>query len=274
MLIQSQFSCGEDPCHITINSEYNCAYVTNYASGHFAVAKIKENGSLGSGLYIESYDVGSGVNQERQEQSHPHGTCFKGKYVYVVDLGADKIWHYQHGNGTEFNTGSPAFTDTPPGSGPRHMVFHPTYDAVFLLTELSNEVLVYKFNKSNGSLEMIESYKFLSNDQEGENYGAEIAVHPNGKFLYLSNRVNGALVSFRINSNMKLEKIECFETLGTWPRHFGIDPSGKVLLCADQFKDLIEVLAIDEQSGKLERIQTVDCKNSPSCVIFKSLPST
>lgn len=274
MLIQSQFSCGEDPCHITINSEYNCAYVTNYASGHFAVAKIKENGSLGSGLYIESYDVGSGVNQERQEQSHPHGTCFKGKYVYVVDLGADKIWHYQHGNGTEFNTGSPAFTDTPPGSGPRHMVFHPTYDAAFLLTELSNEVLVYKFNKSNGSLEMIESYKFLSNDQEGENYGAEIAVHPNGKFLYLSNRVNGALVSFRINSNMKLEKIECFETLGTWPRHFGIDPSGKVLLCADQFKDLIEVLAIDEQSGKLERIQTVDCKNSPSCVIFKSLPST
>ena len=221
-------------------------------------------------MYIESFDVGSGVDPERQEASHPHGSCFKDEFVYVSDLGADKIWHYQHGNGNDFLTGNPASTDTPPGAGPRHMVFHPQYDLAYLLTELSCEVIVYKFDKSNGSLTQIASYNYVSTHQEGQNYGAEIAVHPNGKFLYLSNRGNGSITSYHIvDASGKLDKIECFDTLGTWPRHFGIHPSGKLILCADQFKDLIEVLVIDSQSGKLERIQTVDCKNQPSCVVFK-----
>jgi len=271
--IQEQFSSGEDPTHLILNMERSCAYISNYSSGHFAVTKIKENGLLGSCAYIESYDSGSGVVVERQKESHPHGACFKGKFVYCVDLGADCVFHYEHGNGYEFNSPKAERTPTGPGSGPRHMVFHPRHKIAYLITELTNEIIIFKQNESNGSLAEVSRQNFLTSDliEDGvTNYGSEIMVHPNGKYLYLSNRGNGALISYEISTEGdQLKRIETTRLVGTWPRHFNIHPSGKALLCADQFKNLIEVFYIDDYTGKLRKVQEVDCKNSPSCVIFK-----
>ena len=237
----------------------------------FSVTKIDGDGYLGEDLYVKRYDVtGSRVDAERQKSSHPHGAYFKGRFVYVVDLGCDKIWHYEHGESATFGPASPPFTITPPGSGPRHMAFHPVYNLAFLLTELSKELIVYSFNEKNGVLSFLSSHSYLSEKHDGKNYGGEIIAHPNGKFLYLSNRGNGYLISYKIlGEDGKLEKIEAVSLLGTWPRHFNIHPSGKFLLCADQFRNLIEVFSINEASGKLTRIEKVTCKNKPSCIMFQ-----
>lgn len=271
--IQEQFSSGQGPCHLSVNSEKGCLYIANYESGHFAVAKLKKDGTLGSGMFIESYEMGSNAVPDRQAESHPHCVCFRGNFVYVVDLGGDKIYHYKHGDGQDFGPSAPEFTEAPRGSGPRHMTFHPTYNLAFLITELSNEIITYKFDSSNGVLTKSKSYEFLNDDlKDGgrvKNYGAGIMVHPNGKFLYLSNRGNGALISFRIlDEEGSLESIEVVRLTGTWPRHFNIHSSGKALLCADQFKEEIDVFSIDEDSGKLTKIRTVECKNKPSCIVF------
>lgn len=255
-----------------MNNEKGCVYIANYESGHFAVAKLKKDGTLGSGMFIESYDVGSNGIPERQSESHPHGICKRGDFVYVVDLGGDRIYHYKHSTGADFNACHPEFTETPSGSGPRHMVFHPTYDLAFLITELTNEIISYKFNKSDGSLSKHSSYGFITEELTKNNvvnYGAEIMVHPNGKFLYISNRGNGALISYHIlNDEGDLEFIEVVHLKGTWPRHFNIHRSGSVLLCADQFNEEIDVFSIDQRSGKLNKVNTVVCKNKPSCIIF------
>jgi len=152
-----QYSSGEDPTHIKIDTDYNCIYVSNYGSGHFSVTKLKDTGFFGGGLYIESYDVGSGVDPKRQDSAHPHGTCTKGRFVYVTDLGSDKIWHYEHGPRSGLSPANPESTGTPPGSGPRHMVVHDRYNIAFVLTELSNEIIVYSINENNGSLSQLRS---------------------------------------------------------------------------------------------------------------------
>lgn len=247
--------------------------MTNYESGHFAIAKLQQDGMLGSGMFIESYDYGSNAIPDRQAEPHPHGVCFRANFVYVVDLGGDRIYHYKHGEGQDFSAGIREFTKAPRGSGPRHMVFHPMYDLAFLITELSNEIIAYKFDNINGVLSKTSTHEFLTDSlKEGDvkNYGAEIMVHPNGRFLYVSSRGNGALISFRIlDEQGGLERIEVVRLDGTWPRHFNIHSSGKVLLCADQFKEELYVFSIDDQSGKLTKVRTVECKNKPSCIIFK-----
>lgn len=267
--VMSSFSSGQDPCHINVNHSRGCVYISNYASGHFAVLKLKDRRPAG-GMYIESYDRGSGVNKERQQTSHPHGAYFYDQFVYVTDLGADKIWHYKHNEG-EFDTASPAFTNTPPGSGPRHMAIFEKEKLAFLLTELTCEVIVYRIDETTGALTQLSSYKYLPESATGENYGAEIYIHPNKKFLYLSNRVNGMILVYEIRDTEKgvLEHVQNFETVGTWPRHFNIHSCGKILLCADQFKETIEVVSIHTDTGKLERLQTVECKNKPACIAFK-----
>jgi len=269
--IISNYSSGLDPCHISVNPSLKCAYIANYSSGHFVVIKLKDWRPCGS-LYIENYDEGSGVNKERQEASHPHSAFNNGKYIYVVDLGGDKIWHYQHddANTNMISESETTFTQTPPGSGPRHLAF--TGQLAFLITELSNELIVYQVNKENGSLKHLSAYKFLENEYEGKNYGAGIIAHPNGRFVYISNRVNGCIIVYEIkdSENGILEKIQCFPLEGTWPRHFNIHKSGRILLCADQFKEHIEVLSIDGNTGLLNRIQIVACSNKPSCVAFAS----
>jgi len=271
--VQEQFSSGEDPTHLVLNMERQCAYLSNYSSGHFAVSKVKDTGMLGSGIYIESFDTGSGVVADRQKQSHPHGACFRGNFVYCVDLGADRIYHYEHGSAFEFYSSKQEYTCTPPGSGPRHMVFHPKHDIAFVITELSNEILIYKWNPDNGHLSEFAKEHFITDDMKvdgKDNYGSEIMVHPNGRFLYLSNRGYGSIVCYEIaSSDGNLKRIETTRLVGTWPRHFNIHASGKVLLCADQFKNLIELFFIDDSTGKLSKIQEIECKNSPSCIVFK-----
>ena len=126
------------------------------------------------------------------------------------------------------------------------------------------------YTQETGDLKCVSSYPFITDGSTGENFGSEIAIHPNGEFLYLTNRVHGAIISFRIlDSTGNLERIEYYPTAGTWPRHFAIHPSGKIILCADQFKNIVEVIAVDSATGKLKQIEIVECKNQPSCIAFK-----
>ncbi|XP_065672474.1 6-phosphogluconolactonase isoform X2 [Hydra vulgaris] len=272
--VQEHCSGGLSPCHLAYSHDKNCIYVANYASGHFAVFEVDKDGSLGSSLYNKYFDTGSGCNTERQASSHPHGVYIKDNYVYVVDLGADRIWCFNHEN--ESLSLSPLCILAPSGSGPRHMVFHKIYSLAFVLTELSNEILVYSYASETGNLKLISSYPFISDASQNdngdleENFGSEILIHPNGEFLYISNRVHGAIISYKIlDSEGSLKKIQHYFTAGTWPRHFAIHPSGKVILCADQFKDIVEVIAVNASTGMLEKIEIVECKNQPSCIVFK-----
>jgi 6-phosphogluconolactonase len=203
-----------------------------------------------------------------------HSTVFSPdyKYLFVSDLGMDKIMIYS------FNAGSgkvtPAlspFMLTSPGSGPRHFTFHPNGKYAYLVEELSATVSAYTYK--DGKLTFIQRIAALPADFTGAKGAADIHVSPDGKFLYASNRgESNTLAIFSIdNATGKLTAKGYQSTMGQTPRNFNFDPSGNFILAANQNSDNVVIFKVDKKTGKLtdtgKRIEV----GKPVCVKWAKL---
>ena len=122
--------------HLLVDKEQGRAYAANYGGSTFSVLKLKDDGNLG---YVESvFGYGEGC----RDASHPHQTVSKDDWVWVIDLGCDMVWHYMV---TDSGLEQTDQTSIRAGAGPRHAVFHPTKDLMFLLCELQSYVQVYRY---------------------------------------------------------------------------------------------------------------------------------
>jgi 6-phosphogluconolactonase len=264
-------SGGAHPCYVTIDSEGKFIFAANYSGGNICVLPINKDGSLSIASDIANHS-GSSVNKKRQNAPHAHSVYVDpyNKYIYAVDLGIDKIniYKFDSDNGRLLSN-EPAFFKADPGSGPRHMAFHPTNKFAYVINELDNKIIALKITPENGGLNKIESYPTLPSDFIGTSYCADIHIHPNGKFLYGSNRGHNSIVIFKINEKSgKLTTVGHKSTMGDWPRNFTIDPSGKFLLVANQKSNNIVVFRIDCQSGMLEGTKSAAEISSPVCLKF------
>jgi len=272
--VETKTTLGWGPAHVKVDEENKFIYVANYGGGSFTAFKLNADFSIGSVMLNDVYGRGSGADPEgRQAASHAHGSSVFGRHVYVVDLGSDKIFHYEvRSPGEVIVKGTPAFTATPPASGPRHMAIHKQKGLAFVIFELKNLLQTYRINAATGALTHLGDTALLPNDVYNEpgvkNYGAEIAVHPNGRFLYCSNRGHGAVVVFAIAENGGLTRTQLYSLEGTWPRHFLIHPGGRHLLVAEQFKNRIQVLTVDPSNGHLTKGATIGTENAPTVLAF------
>jgi len=272
--IEAKRTFGWGPAHVAVDEENKFIYVANYGGGSFTAFKLNADSSIGSVMLNDVYGQGSGADPEgRQAASHAHGTSVFGRHVYVVDLGSDKIFHYEVRHpGEVIIKGTPLFTATPPASGPRHMAIHKQKGIAYVIYELKNLVQSYRINPATGALTHLADFTLLPDEMYNgggvKDYGAEIAVHPNGRFLYCSNRGHGAIVAFAIGVDGGLTRIQLYALEGTWPRHFLIHPEGRHILVAEQFKNRIQVLGIDPSNGHLTRGATVGTENAPTVLAF------
>lgn len=278
---------GTYPCHLAVDQKGTRLAVANYGSGSLTVFPInKRNGELSSATAFFQYS-GSSVNKDRQEGPHAHQVAFdpKCRYLYCCDLGTDRIATYVYNRtGIPLTASSTPFMVAEPGAGPRHMVFHPKKPFCYVLNELNNTVELYtasfdsflwKTIKKNtyhadGKLEKVDSWSLLPPEFEGTSLAAAIRIHPNGKFLYASNRGHDSIAIFSINQETgKLNPLGHVPTGGKNPRDFAIHPDGKTLLVAHQdSNDLISFL-VNPQTGELSRSAQEPVKVSkPTCVIF------
>ncbi|NCC59788.1 MAG: lactonase family protein [Verrucomicrobiae bacterium] len=278
---------GTYPCHLAVDQKGTRLAVANYGSGSLTVFPInKRNGELSSSTAFFQYS-GSSVNKDRQEGPHAHQVAFdpKSRYLYCCDLGTDRIAIYVYNRtGIPLTASSTPFMAAEPGAGPRHMVFHPKEPFCYVLNELNNTVGLYtaafdsflwKNIKKNtyhadGKLEKVDSWSLLPPEFDGPSLAAAIRIHPNGKFLYASNRGHDSIAIFSINQETgKLNPLGHVPTGGKNPRDFAIHPDGKTLLVAHQdSNDLISFL-VNPQTGELSRSAQEPVKVSkPTCVIF------
>ena len=146
--LNSQFSGGDDPCYLATDSKDHWLTVANYSSGSTSIFQLNKDG------LIEPYSQlmktsGSSINNERQEKSHIHETVFSPdeKYLFTPDLGTDKIMIYKFDSQSKdpLKVSSPAFKSVKPGSGPRHMIFHPNKKFAYVINELSGSVIAYQY---------------------------------------------------------------------------------------------------------------------------------
>lgn len=267
---------GEDPCYISFDRTGKYVLVANYTSGNVVVFPIGPDGKLGAATANVRDEGQLGPNKERQEAPHAHWieTSAGNRFAYVSDLGLDRVMIYKFdmASGKLVNPGSnqqDAFSATlPPGAGPRHVVFSRNGNFMDVLGEVQSTVTVFA-NDAREKYREIQTISTLPKDFSGRNDAAEIAVHPNGKFLYTSNRGHDSIALFHIDpAGGKLTAAGDFSVFGKEPRHFAIDPSGNYLLAEDQLSDKIVSFRIDQKTGALTPAGDSVEVPSPVCIAF------
>jgi 6-phosphogluconolactonase len=274
-LLNQVASRGAGPCHISLDKTGNYILVANYDSGTVAVFPVQKDGQLGKYTGFAQH-AGSSVNKERQEGPHAHwiATSPDNRFLLAADLGIDRIliskFHLADG---AFTPNKPnAGVKLKPGAGPRHAAFHPGGRLFYVTSELNSTVTVYSYDAKGGTLHELQVVSTLPKDFSGENDTAEIAVHPSGKFLYVSNRGRDSIAVFAIDPlKGKLTPVADIATQGKTPRNFVIDPTGRYLLAANQRSNDIVVFKIDPATGGLTLTGQVIDVPSPVDIAFLPL---
>lgn len=268
-LINQQLTGGDNPCFITTDPTGKWAVVANYTSGNLSSFPLNKDGSLAPYSQLIQH-VGSGPNKQRQEKAHAHSSFFSPDYQYILapDLGIDKVMVYQFSAASKkpLKPAPVPFAASAPGSGPRHLTFHPNRKYMYLLEELTGTVKVYGYNK--GVLNGLQTIATHPANFKGQPGSADIHISPDGKFLYASNRgEENNLAIFSIQpSTGKLNSVGYQPITGAQPRNFIIDPTGRYLLVANQRTSNIVVYKRDLATGLLQAtLQQIEVPN-PVCL--------
>lgn len=269
--LNAQSSGGEGPCHLTVDRTGRHVLVANYGGGSVAVLPIRPDGLLGEATCVIRHS-GSSVHPQRQRQPHVHSVNLSpdNRHALVADLGIDRIlvYRFDAAKGTLETPAAHTFA-APPGSGPRHLAFHPDGRHVLALNELSSRLMLLEFDPQNGHLTLRQSVSTLPEGFPGSNTTAEVAVHPNGRFVYASNRGHDSLAVFRLDvAASGLQLIQHVTTGGRTPRHFSLDALGRQLWAANQASHSVVRFQVDPASGRLEPLGEPLKVGNPVCIRF------
>jgi len=266
--LNSQTTGGAGPCHLSLDRKGGTLLVANYGSGSVESLPVEKDGSLGKPATFIQH-VGSSVDKGRQQGPHAHSINVdpSGKFAVAADLGLDKVLIYKLDPATsKLTPNEPAFYATAPGAGPRHFAFHPTRPIAFVINEMSLTLDMLSWDSAKGELKKIDSASTVPEKANRKGAStAEVVVHPNGKFVYGSNRGHDTIVAFKIGDD-KLEYIGNFGEGVKVPRNFNIDPTGRYLLVANQDGDSVVVFAIDTETGKLTPTGSKIVVGKPVCL--------
>ena len=253
-LLNQQSSGGADPSYIWMDATRRFVLVANYKSGSIAVIALKPDGSLG-GITATIKHTGRSVDTIRQTQPYAHSIKLDptNRFALVADLGLDKMFVYRFNSETgSLDPNDPPFVTVPPGSGPRHIAFHPNGKFVYLINEMACTIIVYAWDSIAGTLTELQTSSTLPPDFKGKNTCAEIEVYPNGKFLYASNRGHESLAVFTIDSTTgKISLLENIPAQGHSPRNFSFDPTYQWLIVTNHNSDNAMVFKVDATNGHL-----------------------
>ena len=259
--------------HIAVHPSGKFLLTAQYGGGSTAFFPLDESGELGA-VTVHDHEGGSKVVGNRQNSPHPHWCGFSpdGRFAFTPDLGTDNIHIY------EVDIETPAIRKhgvaaSVPGGGPRHMRFSADGKFIYLLNELSLSVTTFAYDAESGSAERRSTTPALDEEtkaKEAFNSAAEILVHPNGKFVWSSNRGNDSITCYRADpASGTLRVTEVEPIRGAWPRNINIDPSSNWILAAGANSNTVAVHKIDQDSGELT-YQTRSIINLPKpiCVLF------
>lgn len=253
--INSVSAEGRGPCYVSMDATGRWVLTANYGEGNVAVFPVHDDGALGPASQVVQH-TGSGANPDRQSASHAHFFRVdpQNRHALAANLGTDEVRIYPFdAEQGPLDTTAVNVVSTPPGTGPRHLAFHPNGEIVYLIGELSGTIIAYDYDAELGQMRAKQTVSTVPEDFEGAIQSADIHVHPSGDFLYASNRGDANdIVVYRIEEETgRLERLGRQQDHVQWPRTFTIDPSGKYLLVANRRGDFVSVFRIDPDTGQL-----------------------
>jgi 6-phosphogluconolactonase len=260
-LINQQPSMGSAPCFLTLDRDERNLLVTNCLGGSVAVLPVAADGRLGAP---------TDVVQHAGKDPHPHGVTLSidNRFAFACDMNADRLmaYHFDAQKG-KLAPATPAVI--PVKGGPRHMAFRPDGRFAYVVSSASSQVTTFAYDAKSGGLKSVQTVSTVPESFEGKNTAAELAVHPSGKYLYVSNRGHNSVVLFTIDSDKgTLTYVEEQGTGGKTPRHFALEPSAKHMAIANQESDTVLASRVDAGNGRLKPSGVFAQVAAPACVRF------
>lgn len=275
-LLSQMPSHGTNPVDAALDNGARHLVVANYSSGTVAVMPLEPDGRLLPVQQIYELPGKPGPDAVQQSASHPHAVIFDptGQFVIVPDKGFDCtfVFRFDHGTGRVEPTAQGCITSRP-GAAPRHCIFHPSRPVLYVNNELDSTVTGYAWSTTNGALTELQVIGTLTEGQAGRNTTAEIAVTPDARFLYVSNRGHDSIARFAIADDGRLRLLGTTPSGGECPRFFALDPTGDFLFAANQQGDSVVAFRVDKLSGDLAPTGQVIPVGSPSAISFVASPS-
>lgn len=248
-LLNVQNTWGDHPCHVMNDPEGKMVFVSNYSGGNLSVFRTLTQGEISNAVVIPQ--LGSGPHPA-QGSSHLHSSILSpdGNYLVTANLGTDKLTSYRIDRANS-KLQLQEVMSTVPGSGPRMMCFHPSHSILYVIEELSGTIS--SFNYKKGKLKKKQRISTMVAGDTSFAGSAHLAISPDGKFLYASNRGSANNIAiFSIDKKGGLQLLAHQSTIGRGPRHFTLDPSGKFLLVANQQSDVVVIFNRDPVTGMLK----------------------
>ncbi|MCL4651149.1 lactonase family protein [Burkholderia multivorans] len=251
---------GNDPCYLSLSPDGKYLVTANYSvaadpGGSFALFPVRDDGGVAPAV-LSVHHEGKGPVRGRQDNAHVHSTVFSpdGRYLFVQDLGLDKIYGYRYtvdGSRGLISPTDTRYTPLKAGAGPRHLVFSADGRFAYVTSELNASVEVFGYH--DGKLAPIETVSMIAPGFKGKVGGGAIHLSPDGRFLYVSNRGDAnEIVIYAVNqADGRLKTVGRQSSLGRTPREFLIDPTGKWLIVGNQDSDTFYVFGRDVGSGQL-----------------------
>lgn len=279
-------SAGAGPVYVSLTPEGRHLLVANYVSGSIAVLPVKADGSLGEATdtHQDQGEPGAAKPEAAVEGSFavsdhngPHAHMIaanpSGKYVFSTDLGLDRIYQYR------FDTQRGKLTPNEPpfinasskGAGPRHFVFTPKGDGLWLINEESSTLTWYALDQATGTLKEGKTISSLPKEYKGTSFAAGLALSADGQQLYVANRLHNSIAHFRVTAEGTLVHQEDVWTRGDYPRSLTLDKQGRWLYVMNQRSDNITRFRV-APDGKLSFEPDYTPVGSPSQMVISTGP--
>ncbi|HEY1767388.1 MAG TPA: lactonase family protein [Terracidiphilus sp.] len=280
-LLNTVSSAGAGPAHMSLDRSGRFALVANYAGGTIAVLPILDGGRLGDAVDVH-HDIGSVGSTQAADapagsfaisgHDAPHAHMIapdpNNRFVLATDLGQDRIYVYRFDAATGKLTPQQNPVSLPAGDGPRHFVFHPNGRWLYLLCEEASTLVFFRYDAERGTLTRQQSLSALPPGFAGTNFGSEIQISPDGRFLYSANRLHDSIAIRSIGSDGKLAEAGEASTMGDYPRYFAFDRSGNFVYACDQRSDCVTSFRVNRTTGRLAFTGNYAAVGSPAMIAF------
>ncbi|MEU4144421.1 lactonase family protein [Streptomyces parvulus] len=252
---------GDGPTHLSLYDGH--LLTANYGSGTVSAVPVRADGTLARTASGVLRHTGSGPHAQRQQSPHAHQvrTDPSGRWVVSVDLGTDSV------RVCTLKDGVPAVhreTALRPGSGPRHLAFHPDGTRAYVLNELSPTLTVCRWDAAEGALQPLAEVPVMPGVPAGDAFPSGVVVSPDGRFVWTATRGEDVLSVFAVEPDgLRLETtVSCG---GHWPRE--IAQSGGFLYAANERSGDVTWFALDPETGIPRRAGSLAVP-AASCVVF------
>lgn len=276
-------SGGAGPVYLSLTPNGRHLLVANYVSGRIAVLPVKADGSLEQAADIHQDTGPAGADKPEaaaegsfasSDHNGPHAHMIaadpQGKYVFSTDLGLDRIYQYRLDEATGRLTPNdpPFIAASSKGAGPRHFVFTPQGDGLWLVNEEASTLTYYRLDTASGRLTEGKTVSALPAEYKGTSFAAGLALSRDGKQLYVANRLHNSIAHFTVSADGALIHQDDIWTRGDYPRTLTLDGKGEWLYALNQRSDNITRFRVAPQSGRLTFVPGYTAVGSPSQMVI------